>query len=395
RVLLLPQDLDLSELGERLLAHAPYSFLKLTPGHLDVLTRQLTSEQAAALAPVVVVAGEPLQGELADRWSESTGSGRLVNEYGPTEASVGTSIHPVPVAAGPGVVPIGGPLPGMVMRVLDERMRPVPAGAVGELYVGGTGVARGYVGRPALTAEKFLPDPYGPAGARLYRTGDVARWLDSGCVEFLGRTDDQVKIRGYRVETGEIRAVLLDHPDVADAVVVAVGAGAQVRLAAYVVPAPGAAPVDAASLTAHATRLLPPYMIPGSFTELSRIPLNPNGKVDRRALPDPAAAGPAARTRPANELEERIQEIWRDACGIEAGPDDNFFHAGGNSILAIRLIAAIQTDFEITLPVRAVFEGPTVADMAQTIEDRIRAEIAEMSESEVMADSMLLKEQNA
>ncbi|MFE4749735.1 amino acid adenylation domain-containing protein [Streptomyces mirabilis] len=395
RVLLLPQDLDLSELGERLAAHAPFSFLKLTPGHLDVLTQQLTERQAAALAPVVVVAGEALDGSLAATWASLLGEGgRLINEYGPTEASVGTSVHPVATGTGPGVVPIGGPLPGMVMRVLDERMRPVPVGAVGELYVGGTGVARGYVGRPGLTAEKFLPDPYGPAGTRLYRTGDLARWLDGGAVEFLGRTDDQVKIRGYRVETGEIRAVLLDHPGVADAVVVPVGSGARVRLAAYFTAVPGG-DADAASLAAHSALLLPPYMVPGSFTELERIPLNPNGKVDRRALPEPVAAEPPRRARPANPVEERLLDIWRDACGIEAGLDDNFFHAGGNSILAIRLIAAIQTDFEITLPVRAVFEGPTVAELAQTIEDRIRAEIAEMSDCEVMADSMLLKEQNA
>ncbi|CAL9614302.1 Linear gramicidin synthase subunit B [Streptomyces sp. enrichment culture] len=395
RVVLLPQELDLSELGERLVAAGPFSFLKLTPGHLEVLSQQLSDEQARSLASVVVVAGEALHGSLAQRWVGLLGAGRLVNEYGPTEASVGTCVYPVPAGVGAGVVPIGAPLPGMVMRVLDEGMRVVPVGAVGELYVGGAGVARGYLGRGGLTAERFVPDPYGAAGSRLYRTGDVVRWLPSAVVEFLGRSDDQVKIRGYRVETGEIEAVLHDHPTVNDAVVIAEGTGPQTRLAAYWTPSPGAAAPDAAQLAAHCRRRLPDYMVPGSFTELATIPLNRNGKVDRRALPAPVTTTAAPGDTPLGPVAQLVREIWRDTCGIDAGPHDNFFHAGGNSILAIRLIAEIQNEFEVTLPVRAVFEGPTVVEMAQLIENQIREEIAQMSDSEVIADSTLTKEPNA
>ncbi|WP_282704314.1 AMP-binding protein, partial [Streptomyces sp. CC219B] len=188
RVCLLPQDVDLSQLGERLVAAGPFSFLKLTPGHLEILAQQLSDEQIAALASVVVVAGEALQATLAARFTRVLGEGRLINEYGPTEASVGTCIYPVPLDAGQGVVPIGAPLPGMVMRVLDSGYRRVPVGAVGELYVAGTGVARGYLGQSALTAERFVPDPYGGSGSRMYRTGDLARWVEPGVVEFLGRT---------------------------------------------------------------------------------------------------------------------------------------------------------------------------------------------------------------
>ncbi|MEU2559203.1 amino acid adenylation domain-containing protein [Streptomyces longispororuber] len=387
RVVLLPQDLDLSELGERLVKAGPFSFLKLTPGHLDILSGQLTPTEAAELAGVVVVAGEELPGALAAHWTRLLGPGRLINEYGPTEASVGTSIHPVPADPGPGVVPIGAPLPGMTMRVLDERMRPVPVGAVGELYVGGTGVARGYLNRPGLTAERFLPDPDVP-GARLYRTGDLARWNAEGAVEFLGRTDHQVKIRGYRVETGEIRAALLGHAGVADAVVVPHGSGAQVRLAAYWTAAPDAGDgTTGAALAEHCARTLPPYMVPGSFTLLDEIPLNRNGKVDRRALPEPVTATAGADETPLSPTAEVVREIWRDTCGIEAGPRDNFFHSGGNSILAIRLIAEIQNEFGVTLPVRAVFEGPTVVDLAETIENRVRAEIEQMSDADLLTDA--------
>ncbi|MFE5895807.1 amino acid adenylation domain-containing protein, partial [Streptomyces sp. NPDC056462] len=220
RVALFPSEAGLDELGGWLLEQGPFSFLKLTPGHLEVLSHQVTSEQAAGLAGVVVVAGEALAGSLGARWAGWLGEGRLINEYGPTEASVGSTIHPVPADA-EGVVPIGHPLPGMRVYVLDEWMCPVPVGALGELYVGGVGVARGYVGRPGLTAERFVPDPFGGAGARLYRTGDVVRWNAAGAVEFLGRADDQVKIRGYRVEPAEVAAVLAGCPLVGEAVVVA------------------------------------------------------------------------------------------------------------------------------------------------------------------------------
>ncbi|MFE9778675.1 amino acid adenylation domain-containing protein [Streptomyces sp. NPDC005775] len=387
RVVMLPQDMDLTELGERLAASGPYSFLKLTPGHLDILTGQLSAERAQALAGVIVVAGEALPGALARHWAGLLGAGRLINEYGPTEASVGTCVHPVAADERAAVVPIGRPLPGMAMYVLDAGLRPVPPGTVGELCVGGTGVARGYADRPEATAERFVPDPYGPAGARLYRTGDLVRWLPGGVVEFLGRGDHQVKIRGYRVEPGEAQAVLAGHPGVREAAVVArTDEAGTVRLAGYYVPAFG--PTDSGELSAYCAELLPDYLVPSSFTALESLPLNANGKLDRAALPDPRAvaeeSGPG--DAPESALQERISEIWAELLGAHVGVHDNFFRSGGNSILAIRLIAAMQSEFDIALPIRRIFEHPTVAGLADAVEADIRAEIEQLSDAELLED---------
>ncbi|GJF28375.1 hypothetical protein KNE206_10750 [Kitasatospora sp. NE20-6] len=392
RVWVLPQDQDGTRLGADLLAAGPFSFLKLTPGHLDILTDQMTDRQAAGLAGVVVVAGEALSGALADRWATRLGAGRLVNEYGPTEASVGTSILPVTAPVAVATVPIGRPLPGMVMRVLDASLRPVPVGVRGELYVGGTGVARGYVGRPGLTAERFLPDPYGPPGARLYRTGDLVRVLDGGVVDFRGRSDDQVKIRGYRVEPGEVRAVLLDHPGVRDAFVLPVARPTgDTALAAYVVG-------TADGLAAHCARRLPDYMVPGTFTVLDALPLNANGKVDKGRLPEPGRDGTDGPVAPRDEVEEAVAGLWAELLGTDRtdliGVHDNFFHIGGNSILAIRLVAQLQDLFQLDLPVRALFEAPTVAGLAREIETRVRAEIDRLSDADLAAATASLPKEH-
>jgi amino acid adenylation domain-containing protein len=380
RLWVLPQDQEGTVLGRDLLAAGPFSFLKLTPGHLEILTHQLTPAEAAGLAAVVVVAGEALPGALADRWATWLGPERLINEYGPTEASVGTCVLPLTAPVAPGTVPIGRPLPGMSMRVLDADLRPVPVGARGELHVGGTGVARGYLDRPSLTAERFLPDPYGPPGSRMYRTGDLARVLDGGVVDFLGRGDDQVKVRGYRVELGEIRAALLEHPGVDEAVVVPHRQpSGDTALAAYLVGA--AAPAE---LAAHAAALLPDYMVPGSITVLEAMPLNANGKVDRGRLPAPGQQRPDGPVAPRDEVEQAVADIWTELLGAVPGSvHDNFFLLGGNSILAIRLIADLQETFQLDLPVRVAFESPTVAALAREIESRIRAEIDRLSDDEV------------
>ncbi|MFC4492557.1 amino acid adenylation domain-containing protein [Streptomyces ovatisporus] len=387
---LLPQDLDLAELGTELWAAAPYSFLKLTPGHLDIIGRQLEPEQRAELAGAVVVAGEALPVRLADEWSQAMGPGRLINEYGPTEASVGTCTYPVTGPATGGSVPIGRPLPGMTMHVLDDLMRPVPAGVVGELYVGGTGVARGYRSRPELTAARFLPDPYGRAGARLYRTGDLVRLLADGTTDFVGRTDGQVKIRGHRVETGEIASVLDEHPDVRESVVVTVeDADGSSSLAAYWVPAAegrDAAEVNKA-LAAHCAGRLPDYMVPRTITPIGAVPLNANGKLDRNALPRGEAGAEDGFVEPRGVVEERIAGLFGELLGVRAGAHSHFFRSGGNSILAIRLIAEIQAAFDIDFPTRAVFEGSTVAELAAVVEAEVRAEIEAMSESELRSEA--------
>ncbi|HEX6355316.1 amino acid adenylation domain-containing protein [Actinophytocola sp.] len=380
---LLPPDLDLADLGRLLSDAAPLSFLKLTPGHLRILTDQLPEEWLADLAQVVVVAGEPLPVELAGRWARVLGPGRLVNEYGPTESSVGTCVHPVDVVAGDSV-PIGRALPDIEMYVLDDALREVPAGVVGELYIGGAGLARGYLNRPGLTADRFVPAPFGAPGTRLYRTGDLVRTLPDGDVDFIGRKDDQVKVRGYRVEPGEITAVLTSHPDVRDAVVVASdGPADSVRLLAWCVPAVADTAGLVTALTEHCAGRLPDYMVPDGIAVVDRIPLNANGKVDKAALPPFDAAEAAEFVAPCGVVEERIARIFSELLGTPVGANTHFFKAGGNSILAIRLIADLRSVFEIDLPIRAVFEGPTVTDLASVIEAEITAEVEQMSEEEL------------
>ncbi|WP_411084003.1 amino acid adenylation domain-containing protein [Streptomyces sp. cmx-18-6] len=368
-------DGELTELGASVAAAGPFSFMKLTPGHLEVLSGQLSDSQIEALASRVVVAGEALPGGLVERWRVLLGEGQVLNEYGPTEATVGTCVFPLTEAV-EGVVPIGRPLPNMQMRVLDAGLRPVPVGAVGELFVGGTGVARGYAFRPGATAERFVPDPYSQTpGSRLYRTGDLVRWRSDGAVEFLGRIDDQVKVRGYRIELGEIRAALIAHPQVTDATVVV---SEDQRLIAYVV----GSTVD---LTAWAAGSLPAYMVPSLFISLDALPLTPNGKIDRRALPDPEGSSQDTYVAPRNPTEERIAAVWSGVLGVEkVGVEDNFFDLGGHSIKAIALVGALRSEgFEAG--VRDVFQHRTVAGLATAL-----AGTEPVTESAVVAPFALL-----
>ncbi|MDG4786446.1 amino acid adenylation domain-containing protein [Micromonospora sp. WMMD1102] len=369
RVWLAGPELDMADLGRELVAAGPFSFLKLTPGHLEIIGQQAEAAQLAALAEIVVVAGEALPGPVAEHWRGILGDGRLVNEYGPTEASVGTCVYPVRGPQTVEVVPIGRPLPGMAMYVLDAELSPVPVGVLGELFVGGVGVARGYVNRPELTAERFVPDPFGATpGGRLYRTGDQVRMLPGGDVEFVGRVDDQVKVHGYRIELGEIRSVLLAHSAVRDAAVVAVGSASDKRLVAYCVPASGELPVS--GLVEHCGARLPEYMVPAVFVSLDALPLNANGKVDRRALPDPDSAvvdaGPVF-VGPRSETEERVAAVWREVLGLDrVGVTESFFDLGGHSIRAVALVGKLRAaGFEVA--VRDVFQYRTVAELAEKL----------------------------
>ncbi|MFH9550555.1 amino acid adenylation domain-containing protein [Streptomyces sp. NPDC017435] len=378
---------DMADLGAHLAAHGPYSFIKLTPGHLEILGHQLDPETVAGLAGTVVVAGEALSGEVAGRWLTALGPGRLVNEYGPTEASVGTCVHPVTEAQPSEIVPIGAPLPNMTMYVLDALLQPVPVGVAGELYVGGTGVARGYAGRADLTAERFLPDPFGPAGGRFYRTGDLVRRRADGNVEFLGRLDDQVKIRGYRIELGEVQAVLAEHPAVREAFVTVHESGTGDRqLAAYYVTGDGLPVEDVAAFCAlH----LPDYMIPATFTVLTALPLNANGKVDRRALPAPDADGEQTgqddHVAPRTPVEEQIAAVWRRVLERErVSVHDDFFDVGGHSIRAVALVGALRAaGFDIG--VRDVFEYRTVARLGELLTGRPAPEKAALTGVEPFA----------
>ncbi|MBV9444633.1 MAG: amino acid adenylation domain-containing protein, partial [Streptosporangiaceae bacterium] len=372
RVHMVPQDTDPADLGAALSDAAPFSFIKLTPGHLEFLEAQLGAGRAAALAPRIVVAGEALPGSLANRWLALLGAGGLINEYGPTEATVGTCTFPVRAEQHAGTVPIGFPLPGMIMYVLDACLQPAPAGVTGELYVGGTGVARGYAGRPELTAQRFVPDPYGPPGARLYRTGDLARHRPDGAVEFRGRTDDQVKIRGYRIEPGEVQAVLASHPAVRETVAtIRTTAAGDRQLIAYYVQA--AEEVAEEELARHCSALLPDYMMPAAFVPLPALPLNANGKIDRGALPDPDG-GPAdkqaAHVPPRTPLEAEIAAVWRETLALDrVGVIESFFDIGGHSIRAISVIGALRAAGH-EVAVKDILECQTVASLAERIAAR-------------------------
>ncbi|MFD4205269.1 amino acid adenylation domain-containing protein [Micromonospora tulbaghiae] len=295
---------------------------------------------------------------------------RLINQYGPTETHCAASFPvPGPLVTGSAAtaVPIGRPVWNQRLYLLDETLRPVPPGVLGEVYIGGAGVARGYLANPALTATRFLPDPFGTPGERMYRTGDLARWNSDGTVTFAGRADHQVKIRGFRVEPGEVEAVLLRHSDVAQAVVTAVEAApGDLRLVAHVVGADAGRP-DVAGLRRHVSEALPSFMVPASFVVLDRLPENANGKVDRAALPAPrwTATGRAPRT----PQEELLCRLVAEVLGLpEVGVDDGFFDLGGHSLLASQLAGRVRSVFGVDLPVRVVFDRQTVAGIAGAVD---------------------------
>ncbi|MFJ9770754.1 amino acid adenylation domain-containing protein [Kitasatospora sp. NPDC101157] len=301
---------------------------------------------------------------------------RVVNGYSPVENMIFTMCHTaVPDDLTTGfTLPVGRPLPGKRVYVLDERLRPAPAGVAGELYMAGPGLARGYLGRPGLTAERFVACPFAP-GERMYRTGDVVRWRRDGVMEFLGRADSQVKVRGFRVEPGEVEALLVRDPAVSQAaVVVHTDAEGDRRLVAYVVPASPGATVDPAALRAGLERLLPEYMVPSAVTVLDALPLTPNGKLDRAALPEPVYAAAGSGRAPRDRREERLCALFAEVLKLDAvGIDDSFFDLGGHSLLVTRLISRIRTELDVELGIKDVFEARTVARLAERASTARRA----------------------
>jgi amino acid adenylation domain-containing protein len=363
--------------------------LALTERPASAGTATLVSTVPSALAGVldhgripdgtrtVVLAGEALPRALLRRLRESVPDAEVINAYGPTEATVYATAWWAGTDARDGTPPIGTALPGTSAQVLDAALRPVPANCVGELYLGGAGVARGYLRRPALTADRFLPDPYGVPGARMYRTGDLVRRRPDGSLVYVGRADDQVKVRGFRIEPGEIETALCAHERVDGAVVVVrEDAPGDRRLVAYAVPAaPGPLP-SAAELRAHLGGTLPAYMVPSAFVALDSLPLTANGKLDRAALPAPHPGGSrtaAAHEPPRPGTESVVAEVWAQVLGIErAGRHDDFFDLGGHSLHAATAAARIRARTGTELPLAAVFTAPTVAELAADIDARGR-----------------------
>jgi amino acid adenylation domain-containing protein len=331
----------------------------LTPSVLEV-----TPAEGLPALETVLAGAEACHPGLVERWGRGR---RFVNAYGPTESSICATV--TECSPGTTVTPIGRPLPGTRAYVLDARLRPVSTGARGELYLGGAGVSRGYLGRPELTAERFIPDPFSEEpGARLYRTGDVARWLPDGQLEFLGRADSQVKLRGFRIELGEIEAALRAQPSVGEAVVVLrKRTGGEPWLVAYVVARAGGPELSARELRERLGTRLPEYMVPAAFVVLEALPLTTSGKVDRRALPAPERSreDSASHEPPRTAVEQTLAEVWAQVLGHErVGIHDNFFELGGDSILAIQIISrAAQAGVHLTA--KQLFTQPTVAKLAE------------------------------
>ncbi|MEV5593205.1 amino acid adenylation domain-containing protein [Streptomyces sp. NPDC052496] len=347
---------------EELIAAQRVTHATLPPSVLAALPPRATLPGLVSLA----VAGETCPADLVERWSAGR---RMVNAYGPTEATVCASAgEPL---SGRVVPSLGAPLGDVRLFVLDALLRPVPDGAAGELYLAGSGLARGYLGRAALTAERFVACPFGPAGTRMYRTGDLVRRRGDGDLEFVGRADDQVKVRGHRIEPGEVEQALAAHPAVRQAAVAArPDRTGDLRLTGYVVPAEDAARQTlAAELRRDLLARLPEHLVPSVITVLDALPLTPNGKVDRKALPapDPARTGAGGRA-PRSPQEEILCELYADLLGVPGvGIDDSFFALGGHSLLATRLVSRIRAVLGVELPIAALFEAPTVEALVERL----------------------------
>jgi acyl-CoA synthetase (AMP-forming)/AMP-acid ligase II/acyl carrier protein len=345
--------------------------LQLVPSMLKAILAEEKIENCRNLKRLFC-GGEVLTADLAAKFLERVGV-ELYNLYGPTEATIDATCGRCKgtTTSGNGV-PIGRPIANTQTYILDPHLNPVPIGVVGELHIGGIGLARGYLNRRELTAEKFVANPFGDQpGARLYKTGDLARYLPDGNIEFLGRTDNQVKIRGFRIELGEIEFVLAQHPAIEQAVLLArEDAPGDTRLVAYMVAAAGSN-LSANDLRSFLQHKLPDYMVPSAFVFLDSLPLTPNGKLDRKALPAPDHSRPElddAFVAPGNPVEAILANIWAEVLKLEkVGIRDNFFNLGGHSLLATQVVSRMRNAFSIDVPLRQIFDAPTIAEMAAII----------------------------
>ncbi|ASS75372.1 hypothetical protein CIG75_10465 [Tumebacillus algifaecis] len=356
------------------------SFFITVPSQVKLLVDQAGFRNWSSLRNLLC-GGEPLSYELCARITESLPSAQIYNMYGPTEACIFASYWRVELTADPQVIPIGRPLANNRLYILDRALRPVPVGVPGELYIGGVGLARGYLNREELTAKTFIESPYG----RLYKTGDLTRWLPNGEIDFHGRIDHQVKLRGFRIETGEIEAVLQSHTEISDALVLLrEDAPGDQRLVAYLIAAEEAPTVS--ELRALLKDKLPDYMVPSNFVFLRAFPLTPNQKIDRNALPVPerTTASERAYVAPRSETEQRLTEIWQQLLRTEGiGVHDNFFEIGGHSLLATHVHTAIQQSFGVVLPLKQLFEAVTIEEVAALIEQIRTADEQEFAQPKI------------
>jgi len=409
-VTLLPEGLGVENLGDTLRYEAskgadPFSLIKITPAHLQLLGEQLTPEEATSRSYAFIIGGENLLDEHIAFWQANSPQTELVNEYGPTETVVGCCVYWAPGEekmeniGQTGVIPIGRPIINTQLYILDKNQQPAPIGVPGELFIGGAGVARGYLNRPKLTSERFIPNPFKDlmqdAGVplqdddRIYKTGDLARYLPDGNIECLGRIDFQVKIRGFRVELGEIESVLGQHDLVNEVVVWVKDDRSGNRLVAYLVPESEQYMYDpqrsdlVLDLRQYLQDQLPDYMVPSAFMILDALPLTPNGKVDRDALPEPEIIRidfEADVVLPRNPQEEIIAGIWMEVLGMDISGEearlsvyDNFFDIGGHSLMATQVISRLREAFDVEVPLRTMFETPTIAGIAGRV-DQARQE---------------------
>jgi amino acid adenylation domain-containing protein len=373
RVVFLPEEKGVTALADSLRSKQDFSVVKLTPSHLELLGQMLKPEEASGGTRAFVIGGEALRGETLAFWRKHAPDIKLFNEYGPTETVVGCSVYELKNETLVGeTVPIGCSIPGSEIYLLDEELNPVPPGAPGEIYIGGKGLARGYLGRPDLTATRFIPHPFSAeAGARMYRTGDSARRLTDGNLEFMGRIDRQVKIHGYRIELGEVEARLLSHTAIREATVVArEGVSGEKQLVAYVVLSEESKPSHR-ELRHYMEERLPQYMIPATFVFMDKLPLTLNGKVDERALPTPLFVRDDVEQEyiaPRTVIEQRLASIWSEILGVrQVGISDNFFELGGDSLLAVNLLVKIHEVFGQNLSASILIREATIEYLAGVI----------------------------
>jgi acyl-coenzyme A synthetase/AMP-(fatty) acid ligase/acyl carrier protein len=363
-------------------AEREITVLQLVPSMLQVLIEEPQLARWRSLKRLFC-GGEVLPVELQQRFFELVDA-ELINLYGPTEASIDATYWVCERGSRASGAVIGRPVANTQVYVLDERLRPVPVGVTGELFSSGVDLARGYHNLPGLTAEQFIPNPFGEAGSRLYRTGDLARYLPEGLLEFRGRADSQIKLRGMLIELSEVEAALREYAAVAGCVVMLRGEGMEARLVAYIVPVAEVGPGDN-ELRAYLASRLPRHMVPGIFVNLEQLPLMANGKVDRRALPEPTQDVPvvtaASFVAPANELERMIAGIWSEVLGLEqVGTQDNFFDLGGHSLRLLQVHLKLRQALERDVPLIELFQYPTVSTLAAHLHRGADTELLESSE---------------